>query len=70
MLNTIMECVPNFSEGRDLAKVEKIVDAFRGKEGVKLLDYSSDKDHNRTVVTVIGEIEPLGDASPAQYCSM
>ena len=37
MLNTIMECVPNFSEGRDLAKVEKIVDAFRGKEGVKLL---------------------------------
>ncbi len=62
MLNTIMECVPNFSEGRDLAKVEKIVDAFRGKEGVRLLDYSSDKDHNRTVVTVIGEIEPLGDA--------
>ena len=62
MLNTIMECVPNFSEGRDLAKIEKIVDAFRGKEGVKLLDYSSDKDHNRTVVTVIGEIEPLGDA--------
>ena len=62
MLNTIMECVSNFSEGRDLAKVEKIVDAFRGKEGVKLLDYSSDKDHNRTVVTVIGEIEPLGDA--------
>ena len=62
MLNTIMECVPNFSEGRDLDKVEKIVQAFRGKEGVKLLDYSSDKDHNRTVVTVIGEIEPLGDA--------
>ena len=62
MLNTIMECVPNFSEGRDLAKVERIVDAFRGKEGVKLLDYSSDKDHNRTVITVIGEIEPLGDA--------
>ena len=62
MLNTIMECVPNFSEGRDLKKVEKIVDAFRGKEGVKLLDYSSDKDHNRTVVTIIGEIEPLGDA--------
>lgn len=62
MLNTIMECVPNFSEGRDLSKVERIVDAFRGKEGVKLLDYSSDKDHNRTVVTVIGEIEPLGDA--------
>lgn len=55
----LLECVPNYSEGRDLAKVEKIVDCFRGKAGVKLLDYSSDKDHNRTVVTVIGEPEPL-----------
>ena len=55
----IMECVPNFSEGRDLAKVEKIVDCFRGKQGVKLLDYSSDADHNRSVVTVVGEPEQL-----------
>lgn len=55
----LLECVPNYSEGRDLDKVEQIVDCFRGKEGVKLLDYSSDKDHNRTVVTVIGEPEPL-----------
>ena len=37
-MNRIMECVPNFSEGRDKAKVEQIADAFRGKEGVKLLD--------------------------------
>lgn len=58
----LLECVPNYSEGRDLAKVEKIVDCFRGKAGVKLLDYSSDKDHNRTVVTVIGEPEPLVSA--------
>lgn len=61
-MNKIIECVPNFSEGRDLQKVEKIVDCFRGKEGVKLLDYTSDKDHNRSVVTVIGEPEPLRDA--------
>ncbi len=61
-MDRIMECVPNFSEGRDLEKVEKIVDCFRGKEGVKLLDYTSDKDHNRSVVTVIGEPEPLRDA--------
>ncbi len=54
-MNKIIECVPNFSEGRDLNKVEKIVNSFRGKEGVKLLDYSSDKDHNRMVVTVVGE---------------
>mgnify|MGYP000799939888 CR=1 FL=1 len=38
--NKIMECVPNFSEGRDLEKIEKIVDKFRAKAGVKLLDYS------------------------------
>lgn len=49
-----MECVPNFSEGRDLQKVEQIVDAFRGREGVKLLDYSHDRDHNRMVVTAVG----------------
>jgi len=61
-MNQILECVPNFSEGRDLAKVEKICDCFRGKEGVRLLDYSSDYDHNRSVVTVIGEPEPLRDA--------
>jgi glutamate formiminotransferase len=57
-----MECVPNFSEGRDKAKVEQIADAFRGKEGVKLLDYSSDADHNRSVITVIGEPEALKTA--------
>lgn len=58
----IMECVPNFSEGRDLAKIEKIVDKFRGKSGVKLLDYSNDEDHNRLVVTVVGEPDALKKA--------
>lgn len=61
-MNRIMECVPNFSEGRDKNKIEKIVDAFRGKEGVKLLDYSSDADHNRSVITVAGEPEALKKA--------
>lgn len=61
-MERIIECVPNYSEGRDLEKVEKIVDCFRGKPGVKLLDYTSDADHNRSVVTVIGEPEPLRDA--------
>lgn len=54
-----MECVPNFSEGRDREKIEKIVDPFRGKEKVKLLDYSNDEDHNRLVVTVVGEPQAL-----------
>ncbi|MGN0311669.1 MAG: glutamate formimidoyltransferase [Lachnospiraceae bacterium] len=58
-MDKILECVPNYSEGRDLKKVEQIVDCFRGKEGVKLLDYSSDESHNRSVVTVIGEPEAL-----------
>lgn len=58
-LSQIVQCVPNFSEGKDLQKVEKIVDCFRGKKGVKLLDYSSDEDHNRSVVTLVGEPEPL-----------
>lgn len=61
-MSKLIECVPNYSEGRDLAKVEKIVDCFRGKEGVKLLDYSSDENHNRSVVTVIGEPEALKTA--------
>lgn len=61
-MKKIMECVPNFSEGRDLQKIDKIVAPFRGKQGVKLLDYSNDEDHNRLVVTVVGEPEPLRDA--------
>ena len=61
-MNKIMECVPNFSEGRDLQNIDKIVAPFRGKQGVKLLDYSNDEDHNRLVVTVVGEPEPLRDA--------
>ena len=58
----IIECVPNFSEGRDLEKIDKIVAPFRGKSGVKLLDYSNDEDHNRLVVTLVGEPEALRDA--------
>lgn len=61
-MNKIIECVPNFSEGRDLEKIEKIVENFRAKQGVKLLDYSNDEDHNRCVVTVIGEPEALKEA--------
>ncbi|WP_346937057.1 glutamate formimidoyltransferase [Clostridium sp.] len=58
----IVECIPNFSEGRDKEKIEAIVNVFRGVDGVKLLDYSSDADHNRSVVTVVGEPEALEKA--------
>ncbi len=58
-MERIVECVPNFSEGRDLQKIEKILDVFRGRHNVKLLDYSSDEDHNRSVVTIVGEPDAL-----------
>ncbi|MBW2608631.1 MAG: glutamate formimidoyltransferase [Deltaproteobacteria bacterium] len=54
-IKRIIECVPNFSEGRDLDKIDKIINPFRGKKDVKLLDYQRDEDHNRLVVTAIGE---------------
>ncbi len=61
-MKQIIQCVPNFSEGKDLEKIETIVNSFRGKQGVRLLDYQSDSDHNRTVVTVVGEPGPLKTA--------
>ena len=45
-----------------MQKIDRIVAPFRGRQGVKLLDYSNDEDHNRLVVTVVGEPEPLRDA--------
>lgn len=58
----IVECVPNFSEGRDRGKVEAIVRAMR-VDGVELLDYSLDADHNRSVVTVAGAPEAVVEAA-------
>lgn len=51
----IVECIPNFSEGRNAEAVEKILAPIRTTPGVKLLDYSMNEDHNRSVVTFIGE---------------
>ncbi|MBN2125130.1 MAG: glutamate formimidoyltransferase [Deltaproteobacteria bacterium] len=61
-MKRIVECVPNFSEGRDMEKIEKILEPFRGKEDVRLLDFQWDHDHNRMVVTTVGEPGPLGEA--------
>ncbi|WP_097027574.1 glutamate formimidoyltransferase [Clostridium peptidivorans] len=58
----LVECVPNFSEGRNKEVVERIVDEVRKVKEVKLLDYSSDEDHNRTVVTFIGSPEKVKEA--------
>ena len=60
--NTLVECVPNFSEGRDPAKVDAIVEAMR-IPGVYLLDREMDSDHNRCVITLIGEREAIAEAA-------
>jgi glutamate formiminotransferase len=57
-MSQIIECVPNFSEGRDRAVIDKIAAPFAAQEGVKLLDVQTDSDHNRMVVTAMGT--PLG----------
>jgi len=58
----IVECVPNFSEGKDEAKVREIVRAMQ-VEGVHLLDWSMDRDHNRSVVTIAGAPEAVVESA-------
>ena len=62
-MKRLVECVPNFSEGRDASKVDAIVSAMREVPGVYLLDRESDSDHNRSVVTLAGEPEAVGEAA-------
>jgi glutamate formiminotransferase len=61
-MSTIVECVPNFSEGRDKARVDAIVDAMK-TDGVVLLDREMDADHNRCVITLAGEREAVQEAA-------
>ena len=61
----ILECVPNISEGRNSDVVEQVVGQIRQVTGVKLLDYSSDPDHNRSVLTYLGEPEQVLEATKA-----
>ena len=62
MDGAIVECVPNFSEGTDAKRVEAIVAAMRN-EGVHLLDWSMDADHNRSVVTIAGQPAAVVEAA-------
>ena len=62
-MRKLMECVPNFSEGRDQAIIEQIIDEARKIEGIIILDYAPDKDHNRTVLTMIGSLEQIKKAA-------
>lgn len=58
----IVQCVPNFSEGRDHDKINQIIKPFQTTAGVKLLNYSNDEDHNRLVVSVAGEPQAVQNA--------
>ena len=61
-MSTLVECVPNFSEGRDKGKVDAIVEAMK-VDGVYLLDREMDADHNRCVITLVGEREAIQEAA-------
>ena len=62
-MNRLIECVPNFSEGRDLAKVDALVNAMSGVAGAWVLDRTSDADHNRSVITLAGKPEAVAEAA-------
>jgi glutamate formiminotransferase len=62
-LPPLIECVPNFSEGRDASKVEAIIQAISGGPEVLLLDSTMDVDHNRSVVTFAGAEQSVGEAA-------
>lgn len=65
MAAELIQCVPNFSEGRDPAVIEAIVRAVRGTPGVAVVDHSADPDHHRMVVTFLGDAEGVARASLA-----
>ena len=62
-MESLIECVPNFSEGRDLTRVDAICSAIAGTPGVLVLNRTSDWDHHRTVITFAGRSEPVIEGS-------
>lgn len=62
-MNQVVECVPNFSEGRREKIIEQIVSALEQVPGSQVLDVQSDPDHNRTVVTIVGAPEAVAEAA-------
>src|SRR3712207_2082511 len=63
----IIECVPNVSEGRSAESVQRLADAMRAVPGVRVLDYSSDASHHRSVLTLAGDAAPLKSAVLALF---
>lgn len=63
LMRRLIECVPNFSEGRDSARIDALAAAMSGVPGAWVLDRHSDSDHNRTVITLAGELEAVAEAA-------
>src|ERR1700704_3970189 len=62
-MKRLIECVPNFSEGRDAAKVDALIHVMSNVPGVYVLDHEMDADHNRSVITLAGESDAVGEAA-------
>lgn len=62
-MQKLVECVPNFSEGRNLSKIKKIANSAKKIKGVRVLDTEWDKSHNRCLVTIVGAPEPVFKAA-------
>jgi glutamate formiminotransferase/formiminotetrahydrofolate cyclodeaminase len=68
VMRRLIECVPNFSEGRDPARIRALVAAMSGIPGSRVLDCHSDADHHRTVITVAGEPEAVAEVALRAVC--
>ena len=62
-MKRLIECVPNFSEGRDAAKVDALIQTMSRVPGVWVLDHGMDADHNRCVITLAGEPDAVAEAA-------
>jgi len=62
-MNKLIECVPNFSEGRDKSKIDNIVKQMSDVPGITILDVDPGQDTNRTVVTIVGAPEAIAEAA-------
>ncbi len=62
-MQPLIECIPNFSEGRSQDVIDRIADAVRDVDGVRLLDVAPNPDHNRTVLTFVGPPDAVGEAA-------
>ena len=67
-MKKLVESVPNISEGRDKDVIEEIVNEFKKFKNIKILEVSSDESHNRTVVTIVGNVDDVVETANHFRC--